>query len=337
MKIVIRILASLGLVVAPVVGFSLSASAAPNLNGNWNIALAIGNSPDGSQTAAFLATQTTTNNCGSCSWGFTTSINGTADISNTTYQILGAPGQYFANLGGIAYLAQFDFAAGPSFFTGGEGELFIPGASGSLNATLHAACQLVGSAPTDVHVGLFSVAGGSGPSNTITGLLSNIPFPWSSCPTSTSWDSTGPSTFADIPLNFNYPVTAGSTYGIFINGLPGLNPLGVGSAPVNSKTLYYPSNVDHLTPAQIAVVNSVAAKAITDHATSITVTGYSDKYGAAPLKQLIATVRANVVLGYLRKYLKSHHASSIAVHVGKSQVLTSGSPASNRKVVITGY
>jgi len=339
MKKFVRIASSLALAVVPVIGFGLSANAAPNSTGNWNIALAIGdNLSAGDFTAAVLGTATATLNCGQCSWGFTTSINGTADLTNTNYQS-SIPGP-FINGGGIYYYPQFDFAQNSSPLISGVGELFVPSATGSLTATFRAACQLSGVAPSNVRVGLFSVTPGTqSQSNGITGLLANIAFPWSSCPTSTSWDpTTGPQTFADVPLNFNYRVTAGATYGIFINGLPGINPLGVGSAPSGkTKTLHYATNVDHLTPGQISVINSVAAAAISDHATSVTVTGYSDKYGTAALKQLIAKVRANIVLGYLRKYFESHHVNSISVHLGASQTLTTGAPANNRKVVITGY
>ncbi len=338
LKKLIRIVSSLGLVLAPVLGFNLSANAAPNPSGDWNIALTIGDNPVGvNMTAAYLATESSTTNCMYCSWGFTTSINGTADVGNTNYTYTG-PG--YVNGGGISYLSQFDFGQNISFLSGGVGELFVPTATGSLTATFRAACQLSGVAPSNVRVGLYSIGDSTlSMGSNITGLLANIAFPWSSCPTSTAWDpTTGPQAFADIPLNFNYHVTAGTPYGIFINGLPGVNALGVGSTPSGkTKTLHYATNVDHLTLAQISVVNSVAAAAISDHATAITVTGYSDKYGTAVLKQLIAKVRANIVLGYLRKYFKSHHVNSISVHLGASQTLTTGAPTNNRKVVITGY
>ena len=207
----------------------------------WDIALAI-SSPtvhlNGTASAILNHTTGLTDNCFYCDFGFLTSVNG---VSDQSFDPTTGTGQFALDLAEQNPPTSF-------------GQVFVPGATGTLSASLQVACLVGSTPPPGVYLSLFSFD----PVTQQIAYLESQPFNWAACPTTVSvaaWNSSTLPTFGYVGANFATSVQSGHYYGVYLTGAfggvlpatsysygltPPSTPLGVGvSASESTLTAHW--------------------------------------------------------------------------------------------------
>jgi hypothetical protein len=256
------ILAILTIIAGSIVLDAAPGDAAPNPNGDWNIALAISAPGDGDPgtTATFVTGDGVgMNNCGSCDFAFDATIDG-ASAASIPWVING--------LGG--YLPLFDAPGSLSFAEGSYGQWFTAATTGTLDsAALQLSCLVPTTNPDDVNVSLYAL---DSTGQSIDSGIVSVPFPWDDCVTATEWSTDLP-TFSSVTFDFDAPVVAGGKYAVLFtgDGIGGYQPPVVGAPPTTT------------TPTTTTPTTSTAAPTTTTAPTTSTTAPTAPVTSVAPM------------------------------------------------------